>query len=125
MLTFSLHSIQEGQLQQSMDMSPFIMLIVITSFYFAMWIPFFTLNLIWKMLTGHTYSPMAEFATFWLVGGNSVINPFIYLATMKSYQQELMRIVWKLCGLPAKCLCWKRTGSYGTGSDGTYTSSSV
>ena len=102
-------------------------LIVITSFYFAMWIPFFTLNLIWKMMTGRTYSPVAEFATFWLIGANSVVNPFVYMATMTSYQRELFKLARRACGCSIKWP-WKKTENHSAsappvGSDGTISSS--
>ncbi len=88
-------------------------LFFMTAGFYIMWTPFFVVVPIWQMFTDVTKDSFAEFGVMMLGGANSILNPLLYIATLRSYKRAFCR-----------CLRWK-VGTRVIVSDTIMTESSI
>lgn len=68
-------------------------LIIISSGFYLMWLPFFITVIYWPMLTHTHLGTVSDFITSWLAAANSLINPLVYIPTLKSYREALFSLL--------------------------------
>ncbi len=64
-------------------------LFTMTVGFYIMWLPYISVCLIWETISGHTLHPKVDFISLGFALGNSVVNPLIYLPTIKQYRHTL------------------------------------
>ena len=69
-------------------------LLIITCGFYIMWLPFFITGPYREILIeGNAYHSKATFFTCLLGGANSMINPIVYIPTLRPYRQRLIRLL--------------------------------
>ncbi len=73
-------------------------LLTMTVGFYIMWLPWISTSLIWELVTGHTLHPYVEFFGAYSAIGNSMVNPLIYIPTIKPFRHKLMQLVYNMAG---------------------------
>ncbi len=67
-------------------------LVIMSSGFYIMWTPFFV-TVYFQIITGYSLSPLADFLTAWLAAANSMLNPLVYIPTLKSYRYSMVALL--------------------------------
>ncbi len=66
-------------------------LFFMTCGFYIMWLPFFLVVPYSELFTGKTLHPRAGFVCSWLGAANSMVNPLLYLGTLRSYRNTFLK----------------------------------
>ncbi len=64
-------------------------LLIMTVGFYILWTPYNICSFMWEVITGHTLHPLMDFISIISAATNSIINPIIYVPTIKPYRQRL------------------------------------
>ena len=69
-------------------------LVIMVASFFVMFLPYFIFVNIWEYcIAGHTFHPATDFLGYWLGISNSIVNPLIYIPTLRAYRYKLVELL--------------------------------
>ncbi len=61
-------------------------LVIMTAGFYLMWSPYFIFCLFWEIVTGSSNKELVDFTFGWMAATNSLVNPLIYIPTIKAFR---------------------------------------
>ncbi len=68
-------------------------MLIMTLGYYLMWSPYFMFGMLWDLSFGHTINLIVDFTVIYLAMGNSMVNPLIYIPTIRNFRTKLISLL--------------------------------